>query len=355
MKIRLPSDISFRLVFYFVCAEITSGAILCLIYCALHAFGAAKNTDGLMTILLWGIPFVILVALFFALYSLGLHRRLKRFKEYVDRVSEGDYSRRDQPSGHDEIAQITQSIERMVMALQESFEKQKADERAKTEIISSISHDLKTPITAITGYSDLIRTNIYTNPAACEEYTDIMSQTCQIMRRQINQMLEYCRLQYKEIILDTQLIRLYDLVSQVLIDFIPRLEKEGIAFSIVQVHENLHVRVDVKLFIRMLQNLIQNGIQYGKSGKRIVIELDRVVTVIKIRVINFGEKIGEEDLPNLFERFYRAEKSRSSYAGGMGMGLAIAKSIAELHGGTIQVESDDNRTFFEIILPDSLA
>ena len=126
-------------------------------------------------------------------------------------------------------------------------------------------------------------------------------------------------------------------------------------FIVHRVHENLHVRVDVKLFIRMLQNLIQNGIQYGKSGKRIVIELDRVVTVIKIRVINFGEKIGEEDLPNLFERFYRAEKSRSSYAGGMGMGLAIAKSIAELHGGTIQVESDDNRTFFEIILPDSLA
>jgi len=355
LRIRLPSDISFRLVFYFVCAEITSGAILCLIYYALHVFDAAKDTDGPMTILLWGVPFVILVALFFALYSLGLYRRLKRFKEYVERVSEGDYSRRDQPNGNDEIAQITQSIEMMVIALQESFEKQKADERAKTEIISSISHDLKTPITAITGYSDLIRTNIYTNPAACEEYTDIMSQTCQIMRRQINQMLEYCRLQYKEIILDTQLIRLYDLVSQVLIDFIPRLEKEGIAFSIVQVHENLHVRVDVKLFIRMLQNLIQNGIQYGKSGKRIVIELDRVVTVIKIRVINFGEKIGEEDLPNLFERFYRAEKSRSSYAGGMGMGLAIAKSIAELHGGTIQVESDDSRTFFEIILPNSLA
>ena len=103
--------------------------------------------------------------------------------------------------------------------------------------------------------------------------------------------------------------------------------------------------------VRLFENVISNSIMYGKDGKEIVIQVSKRDMNVEIEIKNFGQCIPDENLPYVFEKFYRGEKSRSSHTGGKGMGLAIARSIAELHKGDITVRSNEKETVFTIALP----
>lgn len=113
-------------------------------------------------------------------------------------------------------------------------------------------------------------------------------------------------------------------------------------------NEKVIMNADPLLLVRVFDNLISNAIKYGSSGKYLDIELSTANNEALIRIINYGEPISDEDLPFVFERFYKADKSRLEQTNGSGLGLAIVKSIIELHGGTVSVSNRDDRTAFEI-------
>ena len=133
------------------------------------------------------------------------------------------------------------------------------------------------------------------------------------------------------------------LMEQIMIDFVPQLDDADMSFC-MKGDKELHVEMDVALMVRLFENVISNSIMYGKDGKEIVIQISKRDMNVEIEIKIFGQCIPDENLPYVFEKFYRGEKSRSSHTGGKGMGLAIAKSIAELHKGDIAVRSNDKET-----------
>ncbi len=140
------------------------------------------------------------------------------------------------------------------------------------------------------------------------------------------------------------------LMEQIMIDFVPQLDDANMSFC-MKGDKELHVEMDVALMVRLFENVISNSIMYGKDGKEIVIQISKRDMNVEIEIKNFGQCIPKEDLPYVFEKFYRSEKSRSSHTGGKGIGLAISKSIADLHQGDITVRSNDKETVFTVKLP----
>jgi signal transduction histidine kinase len=145
-------------------------------------------------------------------------------------------------------------------------------------------------------------------------------------------------------------INLAELLEQVIIGFIPVLKAEGLEYRIVSGKSKVMIFADPILLARLFDNLISNAVSYGKNGKYIDIELSEEANEAVVKIANYGEDIPEEDLPHIFERLYRVEKSRSRQRGGTGLGLAIVKSIADIHYGTVNVISNNGKTVFEMRL-----
>lgn len=238
----------------------------------------------------------------------------------------------------------------MIESLKESIEKEQITQRMKNEMISNISHDLRTPVTSLIGYVDLVEKNLDVNQEDCYQYVAVLKRKSNELKNQIDDLLEYCHINYRERQLHKEIVGVRQLLEQVMIDFVPQLEEAEMNFHI-ECNQDLQIEADISLLIRLMQNVISNSISYGKTGKKIDIQILQEETSIVIKIKNYGKQIPEEDLPHVFENFYRGEKSRSAHTGGKGMGLAIAKSIAHIHEGDITVCSNKQETIFTIILP----
>lgn len=299
---------------------------------------------------LYFLVFITLTTLIFMLLSRKIIKRIEEINLYVDKVKNGDFDSYIEIKTKDEIGQLSQNISIMVSTLKDYIEKQKQSEKIRNEMISNISHDLRTPLTSLSGYIELIKLN-KNDVNRCNDYIEVLDEKCKSLKNQVNDLLEYCNLNYKEIKIQKRIVSVKELIEQVIIDFIPQMEKEGISFELEVQEEKLYINVDINLFVRLLQNIISNGIFYGKSGKKIKVEVFLREAQVIIKIINYGKPIPKEDIPYIFERFYRGEKSRNENTGGKGMGLAVAKSIAELHNGAVNVYSNELETAFEIVLP----
>ena len=140
------------------------------------------------------------------------------------------------------------------------------------------------------------------------------------------------------------------LLSQLLEEFYPNFMDKDLAYELQSNVPAKIINADGNLLARLFDNLINNAIKYGAEGKRIVVKIHAAESTVTVSVTNYGYVIPKEELPLLFEKFYRVEQSRSSNTGGTGLGLAIARNIVEMHGGTIGVTSDLNGTVFTVRL-----
>ncbi|OAB41537.1 histidine kinase [Paenibacillus glacialis] len=295
--------------------------------------------------------FVILTFIFFYVLTIKIIRRIKHIDTCVNLMKEGNLDIRIQMETQDEIGNLARGINAMVQSLKESMEREHQAENMKNEMIASISHDLRTPVTSLIGYMDLIKTDINSDILSCTKYVDICQKKCDDLKNQIQDLLDYCHINFQGIPMNKVRVDIKELLQQVIIDFVPQLEKADMAFTIENSGESCQVEVDIALLVRLLQNMISNGIFYGYSGKMMNLRLFEEGDNVIIQIANYGKPILPEDIPYIFEKYYRAEKSRSRNTGGKGMGLAIAKSIAEIHGGSIAVKSTEAETVFSIMLP----
>ncbi|MGE6362758.1 sensor histidine kinase [Bacillus paramycoides] len=295
--------------------------------------------------------FFILTSVFFYIFSRKIIIRIEHINKSVEAIKEGNLDIHIPVAVNDEVGNLANNINSMVKSLKKSIERERRAEVMKNEMISNISHDLRTPITSLKGYIELIKSNIQED-VVCHTYVDVVQRKCNELEKQVNDLLEYCNIEFKEVKLTKDVIEVKELVQQVMIDFVPQLEDIGMRFHIESVKQKIYIEVDVSLIIRLLQNIISNSIFYGQTEKKMIIKILKDNSNVVIKIINYGKQIEPEDLPYIFERLYRAEKSRNAHTGGKGMGLAIAKSIAELHAGTITVHSNKIETAFIIILPE---
>lgn len=227
----------------------------------------------------------------------------------------------------------------------------KTAESNKNDLIMYMAHDLKTPLTSVIGYLTLLEEeedNI--SKDSRKKYTAISLNKSKRLEELINEFFEITRFNLQDISIEKQSLNLSYLLNQLVDEFYPLLEPKHLQCQL-NIPENLSIQADSDKLARVFDNLFRNAINYSYENTVIFISVILTETILTIHFKNSGNQIPEHKLNKIFEKFYRVDDSRSSSTGGAGLGLAIAKQIIELHGGTIQVTSDTSFTEFMVSLP----
>lgn len=301
------------------------------------------------------IPLLGLTAFsFFVIIFFLLTRRetlyLEEISGTVQVIADGDFSVRVPRRSGDELGDVAENINQMAEKISTLLEEERHQELVKAELISGISHDLRTPLTSISGYLELLAKDKYSDDEERGRYTHLALAKTRRLERMIEDLFEYTRLS-GGIKLRFQALDIAELLGQLLAEFEPLLIDSGMKARLQMSDKKILIRADGDLLARVFDNLFSNAISYGRDGKFLDLVVSTPGDKVAIQVTNYGPPIPEADLPRIFERFYRAEKARSGE--GSGLGLAITQQIVLLHGGEIKVQSDSQGTTFTILLPAS--
>lgn len=294
----------------------------------------------------------LVIAFFLALIKQRI-RYLDEITQTVDTIATGDLTVRIPVKTGDELGKMAETVNDMAARLQASLQEERRLEQSKTDLITNISHDLRTPLTSILGYLELINRLEAADAEKLRHYSRIAYDQCWDLKLRIEDLFEFSKLKNSGIKINLTKVNLGELLEQVVLGFMPALQETGLEYRLAFPKEKLLIKADPILLKRVFDNLINNAIKYGSGGKYVAVEMAREKEQIVIRVINDGQAIPESEAPYLFERFYRAASEDESARGesrGSGLGLAIAKSIVELHQGSIGVKSDGGQTVFEVRL-----
>ena len=246
---------------------------------------------------------------------------------------------------------IADNINIMQMRIIDLIQSERESEKSKNELITNIAHDLRTPLTSILGYLEILESNKNLSEDQKNNYLNIAYEKSKKLGTLIEDLFSYTKLSYGSLTVTLEEFDIVKLLSQLIDEMYPLFEKESLSYEFVSNVDRLMVQADSKLIARLFENLINNAIKYGKDGKKVVLRLNKLNDdIYEVYVLNYGEIIPRDSLSKLFDRFYRVDKSRNSKVSGTGLGLAIAKNIVELHNGRINVKSDINGTEFKVTL-----
>ena len=307
----------------------------------------AERNYGVMPIAIptGGVFFMI----YFFIFSQRSISYIEEISANLEKISSGDLDIRIPIKSKDELGELAGNINSMTSRLKDSLEEERNAEKTKSDLVTSVSHDLRTPLTSILGYLELVVKDNYRDEITLRYYADIAYTKSLRLKKLVDELFEYTRVSYGGIKLIKSKINVVELIEQLVEDFVPLLEEAGMECRLAPMKKEIFIEADGYMLVRVFENLLTNAIRYGSEGKFIDIELEENEKVI-ISFINYGEPIPVKDIPYLFERFYRVEKSRSEEMGGTGLGLAIAKNIIELHKGEISAYSNREKTVFEVKL-----
>lgn len=292
------------------------------------------------------LPVVIGVFIFILSFYFITSRKMKYVETIslgLGEISKGNLDYRIKKVGEDELGSLADNINNMSINL-------KGKIQGERELITNVSHDLRTPLTSIKGYLGLIKDKNFENEDQLFEYVSIAYKKSEKLELLINDLFEYSKLSFSGIKLAKKEIDLSELLSQLTEELVPICEQHSVKIEKELPKERVLVNVDAMKIARVFENLLTNAIRYSLKPGSIKLKLLTAEGHTEVIVSNLCEEISQKDVKRLFERFYRTDKSRSSEMGGSGLGLAIAKSIVELHGGTIEVNYNKPEICFKIIL-----
>jgi signal transduction histidine kinase len=296
---------------------------------------------------------IIAVGAFIILFILITNKKMKYVEEIsagLKEISTGDLSYRVERKGKDELNTLAGNINHMAEEIEEMIEKERKAEKAKNELITNVSHDLRTPLTSVMGYLGLIRDKKYESEEQMEEYLHIASTKAEKLKLLIEALFEYTKLTNDGTKLKIEEVNINELVEQLIEELIPIFDDNALEVVKNIPSEKMYLKIDSDKMVRVFENILMNAVKYGYKPGQITVDISKQETKLLISISNRGDHIEEEDLERLFDRFYRVDKARSTASGGSGLGLAIAKSIVELHNGRIWAKSEGNLITFIIEL-----
>ena len=306
--------------------------------------------------------FDVVVILIYVVFGIGIFtvtflllqeksmRYISRISDAMQSISQGDLNITVDIEGDDEFSVMAASLNKMVEDLRGLMDKEREAERTKNELITNIAHDLRTPLTSIIGYLELLSGETKLDPEVQKKYIGIAYVKTKRLEKLIEDLFGFTKLNYGKISMHVAKVDVVKLLSQLLEEFYPSFVDKNLSYELQSNVPAQMISADGNLLARLFDNLINNAIKYGADGKRILVKVHGSEELVTIQVINYGYVIPEEELPLIFNKFYRVEQSRSTNTGGTGLGLAIAKNIVDMHGGTIHVTSDLSGTVFTIKL-----
>lgn len=274
------------------------------------------------------------------LASITVAKPVKRISDASKKVAEGDFSVQLEPKGSGEIRELTENFNSMIRGLS-------ANEYLHKEFVSNISHEFNTPITSLKGYAKLLKNDALT-PEQRTEYADIIIAESDRLSRLSADMLKLSELENRGLPPERKSFSLDEQIRSAVILLQQSWESKSIALDIDL--EEIYFDGDESLLYQLWVNLISNAVRYTESGGMIRISLRSDGGNVTVSVSDSGRGMTPEEADNVFRRFYKADKSRSSE--GTGLGLAIAKRIAELHGGDITASGQIGKgSTFKVTLP----
>ncbi|KLA31053.1 sensor histidine kinase [Bacillus cereus] len=275
---------------------------------------------------------------------------LKLISENVNDIANGKLGLTIGIKGKDELTQLAQNINYMSKELEHTFEQERRLERTKNELITNVSHDLRTPLTSIIGYIDLLKRGQYNSNTQLQEYLETTYSKSQRLKYLIDELFEYTRLSGIDVKLNLNEVDLSRLLEQIVGEYIPIFEKEGLIVQKSITEETIPIFIDVEKMVRVYENLFMNAIKYSMKPSELSICLELMGNKAILKVSNKVERLPVSDPNKLFERFFRGDKARKDDQGN-GLGLAISKRIVELHHGNIHAKYKDGWMSFIVEHP----
>ncbi|MBU5591396.1 HAMP domain-containing histidine kinase [Clostridium sp. MSJ-4] len=297
---------------------------------------------------------IILALIAFILLFLLLTRKKVKYIEEIShgliQISTGNLDYNIDIKGYDELSKLAQNINYMEKELKNKIEETTKAENTKSELITNVSHDLKTPLTSIMGYLGLLKDGKYEDEDQMKDYLDIAFNKSQKLKILIEDLFEYTKLSNKGIPLNKKNVSFNELIEQLIYELVPVAEENEIILHKDIEPSKILVNIDGDKMVRVFENLLMNAIKYSYKPSTVYIKLYKEDSEAILCISNKGDSFSDSDLNKVFDRFYRVEKSRSSSEGGSGLGLAISKSIVELHEGNIWAECHGNDIKFFVSL-----
>ncbi|WP_409341983.1 ATP-binding protein [Paenibacillus sp. MBLB4367] len=288
-------------------------------------------------------------AAFIFLFYWMTKRKMRYIEELAQglmEISRGNLNYRVEQRSKDELGTLASHINHMTGELQRTIEEERRAERTKNELITNVSHDLRTPLTLIMGYLRLLKDKNFENEQQADAYVNIAFGKSEKLKGLIDDLFDYTKLSNHDIRMHQERVCLNELLEQLSEELVGYAEENELKLRRILPSEKLMVTIDADKMIRVFENLLTNAVKYSLKPGVVTVAMTRENEYVRVCVTNFGDPISKEELPKLFDRFYRVDASRTSATGGTGLGLAIAKSIVDAHNGEIWAESEASEIRF---------
>ena len=303
-----------------------------------------------MVVLVYVLIGILIFSVTFMLLQEKSVAYISRISDAIRDISEGDLNTAVEVVGDDEFSSMAENLNKMVEDIRRVMDKEREAERTKNELITNVAHDLRTPLTSIIGYLELLSGNVALPPEMQKKYIDIAYGKAKRLEKLIEDLFGFTKLNYGKISMHVTKVDIVKLLSQLLEEAYPNFADKNLSYELQSNVPAKIITADGNLLARLFDNLINNAIKYGADGKRVLVKVTAGSQVVQVSVTNYGYVIPPDELPLIFNKFYRVEQSRSTHTGGTGLGLAIVKNIVDMHGGTVEVKSDLGGTVFTVTL-----
>lgn len=296
--------------------------------------------------------FLAMIIVFLILF----HFSLTWFGKYFDSINKGINALLSLQHESITMPKEMHFVEENLQTVQHTLEEQRAEaelaEQKKDELILYLAHDIKTPLTSVIGYLSILDENKEMNKEQREKCIRVGLEKATRLERLINEFFEITRFRQADIALSKSKIDFHYMLIQLIDEFTPQLQARQVEVQI-DMPKDVYFYGDAVYLARAFQNILKNAVAYSDKNSVIIISALHNAGSITINISNIGDTILPEQQAHIFEKFYRADEARQGNTGGAGLGLAIAKNIVTLHGGTIAVKSEHRKTIFSIILPET--
>ena len=301
--------------------------------------------------LLLALVLALLVIGYLARTLLGVRRQLGIIKEALQDIKDGNLNRRVLASESDMTKQICYGINEIASSSQARLVRQKQAEQAYKRLMTSLSHDVKTPLASLVGYLEAVENGLVTGPEK-DEYIHVAVEKAHRLKQFVTSLFEWVKLDAGEQVYHFGVFDLNEITRNSIAEWVPMLEAAGVAYEIEIPETEYPVRLDPNAYTRVLNNLLQNTLAH--SGASCVwLRVTEGEKEAQIEVTDNGKGVSPDDLPHLFERMYQCDHSRAD--GGNGLGLSIAKELISAHNGTIKAQSTPGQGMtFTVSLPKAL-
>ena len=278
-------------------------------------------------------------------FSRSIVRPTRKMIAITKEIADGNYSKRVDIRSRDELGDLAMALNKMAEGLEKI-------ESMRKELVSNVSHELATPLTNISGYLEALHDKVIEGKEPTEKTLILLREEANRLTSMVDDLRRLSKIESAGYRLTTEPLNLGEITDEIIFNFIPRIESKELNIS-TDIPGNLPpIRADKNALIQILSNLIDNAIAYTNNGGMIKISANQINRSVEISVNDNGIGISDKDMTHIFERFYRADKSRSRETGGTGIGLAIVKELVNQLGGRIHVKSvPDKGSTFTFTLP----